>query len=88
MGWIGSVCVLTGLSKIGGKKKAPEPPKPVGTDNGLADVFNQPGMEGLNDLREAFGVPPAGAPVASAEVKMLEQKLAEIQAELARAKAK
>jgi len=60
MGWIGGVAALVGLSKLGGKKKkAPEAPKPAGGDNGLADVFNQPGMEDLQDLRDALGVAPA-----------------------------
>merc|ERR1712166_71101 len=59
MAWIGSVVGLVGLSKIGGKKKAPEDTTkkaaPSG-DNGLGEIFNQPGLE---DLAEAFGCAPA-----------------------------
>lgn len=59
LGWIGSVTALYGVSCLGGKKKKPEPAAPKkGTDNGLADLFNGPGMEDLQDLRAAFGVAP------------------------------
>jgi adenylate kinase len=59
MAWIGSVIGLVGVSKMTGKKKAPEDTTkkaPSGGDNGLGEVFNQPGLE---DLREAFGAGPA-----------------------------
>ena len=60
MGWIGGVTALFGLSKIGGKKKktdeAPKPAAAAGTDSGLGELLNQPGLE---DLRDAFGIKPA-----------------------------
>jgi adenylate kinase len=62
LGWLGGVTALVGLSKIGGKKKEAPAPKPAGGDNGLADLFNGPGMEDLQDLRDAFGVAAADKP--------------------------
>jgi adenylate kinase len=57
MAWIGGVAALTGLSKLGGKKKKEEP-APVETnaapDPSLVEVFNA--IPELEDLREAFGV--------------------------------
>lgn len=66
MAWIGSVVGLVGLKKITSKKAPEDTTKkasPSG-DNGLGEIFNQPGLE---DLREAFGVGPAAfVPVGNA----------------------
>jgi len=58
LGWMGGVAVLAGLGSMGGKKKATCAPASITPDSAMADLFNSPDMEALQDLREPFGVGP------------------------------